>query len=142
MKRFSILCLLAACCSLVACKGSKVSLRGDSFSFDTQTPPAVILPAAGGPASSFTDEPRDGFTIVIPLLLSSFTEDTELLCIPGTVNVRLRLHNPKDVETQNYPAGKMPDGSFDPKANATRAENAAVMERMIESILTSLSEAE
>ncbi len=35
-----------------------------------------------------------------------------------------------------------PDGSFDPKANATRAENAAVMERMIESILTSLSEAE
>jgi hypothetical protein len=112
MKRFfSLSLLIASSLFLTSCNGSKVSLRGDSFSFDTQTPPAVILPAAGGPASSFTDEPRDGFTIVIPLLLSSFTKDTELLCIPGTVNVRLRLHNPKDVETQNYPAGKMPDGS-------------------------------
>ena len=34
-----------------------------------------------------------------------------------------------------------PGGVFDPKANATRAENAAVMERMIESILLSLKEA-
>ena len=110
MKRFFLPLLIVTCFFLTCCNGSKVRLRGDSFSYDTQTSPTVVLPADGGPVSSFTDEPEKGFTMVIPLSLSDFTDNTEMLCIPGIVTVRLRQHNPKDVDVQNYPAGNMADG--------------------------------
>ena len=93
MKRLlSLTLLLFASLSMISCKGSKVLLRSDLYSFDTQK------------------DSSDGFTLVVPLTLSDFGEDTELLCIPGVVKVQLRQHNPKDIEVQNYPAFKMPDG--------------------------------
>lgn len=119
MKRLLYLSLTVLACLLMAgCsgqgdpgEGSLVALRGDSFSFDTKTAPSLVLPKESGPfQGAFLDNPSDGFTMVVPLSLSDFSEDTELLCIPGTVMVKLRQHNPRDIERQNYPAGKMPDG--------------------------------
>ena len=103
--------LLAACLSIAACKnGSKVLLRSDLFTFDTSAEPTAILPAGGGPAGNLCSEPQQGFTMVIPVTLADFEQDAELVSIPGVLSVKLRQHNPKDVEKQNYPAGPMPDG--------------------------------
>ena len=112
MKRLLILSvLLMAGCAATDDDGSMVLLRGDSFSFDTDKAPDVVLQEGCGTSQiTFLANPEAGFTMAMPLTLSDFTEDTELVCIPGTVVVKLRQHNPKDVEVQNYPAGKMSDG--------------------------------
>lgn len=52
----------------------------------------------------------EGFSVKAILLLTDFSEDTELFRIPNVLSVRLRQHDLWDIRRQNYPAGKMPDG--------------------------------
>ena len=92
MRRNLILCLMLACLALPACKGSKVLLRSDAVSFDT-------LATSGA-----------GFTIVTRLTLADFEKEVSLISIPEVLAVRLRQHNPGEVDKQNYPAGPMGDG--------------------------------
>lgn len=68
----------------------------------TQTPQAEFA-APANPASSFT--------VKFTLDLKSFAGEKNILEIPHVLGVRLRQHDPRDRNRQNYPAFKMPDGS-------------------------------
>jgi len=56
-------------------------------------------------------EPTAGFTIKFTVDLKKFDGDKPLLEIPDVLSVRLRQHDPRDRNRQNYPAFKMPDGT-------------------------------
>ncbi len=68
----------------------------------TQTPQAEFA-APANPASSFT--------VKFTLDLKSFAGEKNILEIPHVLGVRLRQHDPRDRNRQNYPAFKMSDGS-------------------------------
>ena len=53
----------------------------------------------------------DGFTIKFTADLRKFDGEKNILDIPSVLSVRLRKHDPRDRQRQNYPAFKMPDGS-------------------------------
>lgn len=95
MRRNLLLCVTLLCLALSACNqggGSKVLLRSNAVSFDT-------LATSG-----------EGFTIVTKLTLADFEGTVELVSIPEVLSVRLREHNPGEIDKQNYPAGPMSDG--------------------------------
>lgn len=52
-----------------------------------------------------------GFTVKFAVDLKPLPSEKTLLEIPGVLRVRLRPHDPRDRNRQNYPAFKMPDGS-------------------------------
>ena len=97
MKAFRVLLivlgLLAAPANVAAKKGSYVLLRSNTFSF-----------------SEAKTSPK-GFSVKAILTLSESEKDTMLYAIPNLLSVRLSRHDPKDIRRQNYPAGKMADGS-------------------------------
>jgi hypothetical protein len=53
----------------------------------------------------------NGFTVKLTVDLKKFNGEKTILEIPEVLRVRLRQHDPLDRQRQNYPAGKMPDGS-------------------------------
>lgn len=53
----------------------------------------------------------NGFTIKLNVDLKKFDGEKNILQIPDVLSVRLRQHDPRDRNRQNYPAFKMPDGS-------------------------------
>jgi hypothetical protein len=55
--------------------------------------------------------PTNGFTVKLTANLKAFEGEKQLLEIPKVLGVRLRQHDPRDRNRQNYPAFKMPDGS-------------------------------
>ena len=65
--------LVAACLCITACKGSKVLLRSDYYSFDTSTEPTAVLPADGGDLNALGGDFQKGFTMVVPVRLSAST---------------------------------------------------------------------
>ena len=51
------------------------------------------------------------FTVKFTVDLKKFDGEKNILEIPNVLSVRLRQHDPRDRNRQNYPAFKMPDGS-------------------------------
>ena len=99
MKRQLLLFTLIFALLTTACEsGSKVLLRSNEVEFDTSAAPASAIDAEGG------------FTIVSDITLADFNTDAEIMSIPGVLSVKLRQHDPNDIEKQNYPAGPMADG--------------------------------
>jgi hypothetical protein len=75
--------------------------------------PAHSLLTAQAPHAEFA-APADttrGFTLKLTADLRKFDGERTILEIPGVLGVRLRRHDPRDRDRQNYPAFKMADGS-------------------------------
>lgn len=89
-----------------------IELLSSSWHFDTSQPAWSTLtrqaPQAGLPAPTSAS---NGFTVKLAVDLKKFDAETTILHVPGVLRVRLRQHDPLDRQRQNYPAGKMPDGS-------------------------------
>lgn len=71
---------------------------------------AISLPAAAGEPAPPADI-KKGFAVAMTVNLKPWTDDREILEIPGVLSVRLRNADPHDHGGQNYAAFKMADGS-------------------------------
>ena len=69
----------------------------------TAQAPQAALAAPAGPSNSFT--------VKLTVNLKKFEGEPSILDIPEVLNVRLRQHDPRERNRQNYPACKWPDGS-------------------------------
>jgi hypothetical protein len=80
--------------------------------FNTAQPAQSILNAQT-PQAEFAApvDPTAGFTVQFTIDLKRFAGEKSILEIPDVLSVRLRQHDPRDRNRQNYPAFKMPDGS-------------------------------
>jgi Glycosyl hydrolases family 32 N-terminal domain len=76
--------------------------RSDSSTLTAQRPQAELVAPA--------DE-RNSFTLKLSVNLNRFSGEATVLEIPHVLGVRLRQHDPRDRNRQNYPAYKMADGS-------------------------------
>jgi len=75
--------------------------------------PALSTLTAHAPQARFTApaEAGNSFTVKLVVDLKTFDGPKDLLEIPDVLRVRLRQHDPRDRNRQNYPAFQMPDGS-------------------------------
>lgn len=89
-----------------------VDLRSVAWVFDTRQIPVSSL-TGGIPESEFggTSGLISNLTVKFTVTLKRFEGDKKILEIPNVLTVRLRHHDPRDRNRQNYPAFKMPDGS-------------------------------
>jgi hypothetical protein len=80
--------------------------------FNTTQPPLSTL-TAQAPQARFAApaSATAGFTIQFTLDLKRFDGEKGILEIPNVLAVRLRQHDPRDRNRQNYPAFTMPDGT-------------------------------
>ncbi len=69
--------------------------------------------AAQSPQTEFAApaNPKSSFTVTFKLNLKTFAGEKNILEIPHVLSVRLRQHDPRDRNRQNYPAYTMRDGS-------------------------------
>ncbi|RZM23861.1 MAG: hypothetical protein EOO88_24795 [Pedobacter sp.] len=98
--------LLSGCAGKRA--GTKIILRSAPWQFSEQ--PALSSLSKEKPKAIFT-APSDSssFTIKLQVNLNAQAFRTELLHIPGVLNLATFQHDPKDRKPQNYPAYPMPD---------------------------------
>ena len=75
--------------------------------------PAQSTLAAQTPQVEFAvaAEATNSFTVKFTVNLKKFAGEKTILEIPNVLSVRLRQHDPRDRNRQNYPAFKMADGS-------------------------------
>lgn len=80
--------------------------------FNTSESPRSAL-TAQVPQTEFAVRAHEtnGFTVQFTADLQPFAGDRVILEIPSVLSVRLRQHDPRDRDRQNYPAFKLPDGS-------------------------------
>ena len=76
--------------------------RAPQSTLSRHTPHAAFTPPANA---------ANGFTVKFTVDLKKFDGEKNILEIPNVLSVRLRQHDPRDRNRQNYPAFKMPDGS-------------------------------
>ncbi len=80
--------------------------------FNTSQPASSTLTARAPQAEFAAPADRTStFTIKLAVDLKTCDGEKTILEIPDVVRVRLRQHDPRDRNRQNYPAFKMPDGS-------------------------------
>ncbi len=84
--------------------------------------PAQSTLAAQAPQAEFAvaAPATNSFTVKFTVNLKKFAGEKTILEIPNVLSVRLRQHDPRDRNRQNYPAFKMADGSV-PVLEATVA---------------------
>ena len=80
--------------------------------FNTSQPAQSTL-TAQAPQAEFAAPANttNGFTVKFTVDLKKFDGEKTILEIPNVLGVRLRQHDPRDRNRQNYPAFKLPDGS-------------------------------
>lgn len=89
-----------------------VELLSRQWRFNTSEPALSTL-IAHNPQAEFAapSGTQSSFTVKFTADLKSFDRERLILDIPNVLSVRLRQHDPRDRNRQNYPAFKMPDGS-------------------------------
>ena len=109
--------LLAAICSLSSLPSAAgrnatatLRLRPNTFKFHDCSAHKITLGGNVGSAPC-PSVLQKSFSLTAQIDIQRFESDTEILSIDDILSVRLRQHDPKDIRRQNYPAGKMPDGS-------------------------------
>jgi hypothetical protein len=114
--------VLAACCAVTLFSPASlagqelarpgVNLLPNSWLFDSPQPSLTTL-SSERPRAEFTvgAGATTNFTVRFTFNTRSFKGDKTILDIRDVLQVRLRQHDPKDRDRQNYPAFKMPDGS-------------------------------
>jgi hypothetical protein len=77
------------------------------------TQPAQSTLTVQAPQAEFVApaNPTNGFTVRLTVDLKRFESEKTILEIPEVLHVRLRQHDPRDRNRQNYPAFPMPDGT-------------------------------
>ena len=77
------------------------------------TQPATSALTSQSPQAAFAApaNPTNGFTVRFTADFRRVTEPRTILAIPDVLAVRLRPHDPRDRDRQNYPAFPFPDGS-------------------------------
>lgn len=87
------LCTMAAGIALAGKKSGIIRLRPNTYTFSEMT----------------ASENR--FSLKATVHLTESMGDTTLFALPNLLSVRFRHHDPNDTHRQNYPAGRMKDGS-------------------------------
>jgi len=109
---FLVLAFLAPRCGAESPPAAQIQLRSESWDFSTtQAACSMLGPEAPQAEFSAPAHAADGFTVKATLNLKKSADQRQLLEIPGVLLVTLRQHDPRDRQRQNYPAGKLPDGS-------------------------------
>ncbi|MBM4093273.1 MAG: hypothetical protein FJ276_28260 [Planctomycetes bacterium] len=89
-----------------------IELLTSSWDFNTTQAARNTLTASAPQAKLAASESLvDGFTVKLAVDFKELDRESTLLEIPDALRVRLRRHDPRDRNRQNYPAFKMPDGS-------------------------------
>jgi len=76
-----------------------------------QAPQSTLTPQTPRAEVAAPSSTTSGFTITLTADLKKFDGQEDILEIPNVLSVRLRQHDPRDRNRQNYPSFKMPDGS-------------------------------